>query len=1088
MTSLPRFSVNNPVLVNLFMLTIIVGGGYAGLTLVREMFPQSDPDRIRISTFYPGATPSEVEKGITLKIEEAIKNIEGIEKVEATISEGYSSIIAELRNGFEDIDQAVNDVKAAVDSIPQDDWPEEALETQVAKFDPKLPVISIALYGTLSDRALKEYGEKLRDEVLALPGLSDVVLSGTRNDEISVEVSPDQLVKYSQSLIDIGRAIAASNLDLPGGQIKTSASNVAVRTLGEKDRGEELYDIIVQSDAEGRKLRLRDLAHVVDGFEDSDVIGTFMGQPAVDVTVYKREEQDAVQIARMVRALVAGKTGQPLERPWLDRALAKVAGKDTIEEIYKEALSSPYPAGVNLRCHTDLSVYIESRLDLLKRNGLWGLLLVFLSLLVFLNWRVAFWVMMGLLLAILGALIGMKMLGVSLNLLTMFGLIVVLGMLVDDGIIVAEHVFTKIEKGVEPKLAAITGTEEVTWPVVCAILTTMVAFFPLRYIEGRMGDWMGVLPLVVVIALSMSLVEALTILPAHLAHNVRPIGHKPKGELDNHARRLPRFLVSLRHLQQTMHQRAVRHYEWLLRLAVKYRYVTLAVLLSCMLVIAGLVGGNHVPFVFMQKMDSETLVASLRMGVGTPIAATREAMAVVEQAALDQPELKTIYTLLGLELTDDFLDAAGLQSNRGQAFIELQSADQRDRSSDEILANLRERTANIPGVDKLTFNAIHGGPGGMAIQLEISGARIEDIVTVADHFKNRLLDFAGVYDITDDFDAGRPELQIELLESARPLGITTESLALQVRAAFYGHEAKKIQRGREDVKIMVRYPPPFRRNIYDVESMYLKTPTGALVPFKEVARLREGTGYATIHRQDQMRTIKVLADVDETVTNSEQVSAQLSTEFDQIRTEYPGIKLQFGGQKLETARSFGSLKHLSVFALLLIYVILAALFRSYTQPLIVMSVVPFGVIGAVLGHLLLGYPLTLLSIIGMVALTGIVVNDSMILVSFINRRLEAGDSVLEAIVEGGKSRLRPILLTTATTVLGLAPLMLETSFQAKFMIPMAISISAGLIFATALTLIAVPALYVTVRDFKTGVRRAVQLLLGITPSESTTAS
>ena len=1084
MTSLPRFSVHNPVLVNLFMLTVIVGGGYSGLTLVREMFPQSDPDRIRITTVYPGATPSEVEKGITLKIEEAIKDIEGIEKVEATISEGYSSIIVELQSGFDQIEQAVNDVEAAVDSIPRDDWPEEALESQVAKFDPKLPVISIALYGSLTDRALKEYGETLRDEVLALPEISDVVLSGTRNDEISVEVSPDRLVEYGQSLIDVGRVIAASNLDLPGGQVKTSSANVAVRTLGEKEHGEELYDLIVHSDAEGRKVRLRDLAHIEDAFEDSDIVSTFMGEPAVDVTVYKREEQDAVQIAHMVRALVAGKTGQPLERPWLDRALATVAGKDSIEDIYEEALSSPYPAGVNLKCHTDLSVYIEGRLDLLKRNGLWGLLLVFLSLLVFLNWRVAFWVMTGLLLAILGALIGMKALGVSLNLLTMFGLIVVLGMLVDDGIIVAEHVFTKIEEGVEPKLAAITGTEEVTWPVVCAILTTMVAFLPLRYLEGQMGDWMGVLPLVVVIALSVSLFEALSILPAHLAHNVRPIGHKPQAELDDHDRNLPRPLVRLRYLQQDLHQGAVRYYEWLLRRAVKYRYVTLALLTSLMIVIMGLVGGDHVPFVIIQKMDSDTLVAGMRMGVGTPIAATGKAMAVVEQAALDQPELKSIYTILGLELTDDFLGAAGLQSNRAQAFIELEPAGQRSRSSDEILAELRARTADIPGVDRLTFDAIHGGPGGKAIQLEISGKRLDHIVAAADHFKGRLQDFAGVYDIADDFDAGRPELQIELLESARPLGITTEALATQVRAAFYGYEARKIQRGREDVKVMVRYPPSYRRNLYDVESMYLKTPGGDMVPFREVARLHEGTGFATIHRQDQLRTVKVLADVDENVTNSERVIAQLSAEFDQVRAEYPGIKLKFGGQKLESARSFGSLRHLSVFALLMIYVILAALFRSYTQPLIVMSIVPFGAIGAVLGHLVFGYPLTMLSMIGMVALTGIVVNDSMILVSFINRRLEAGDSVLEAIVEGGKSRLRPILLTTATTVLGLAPLMLETSFQARFLIPMAISISAGLIFATALTLVAVPALYLVVRDVKSCARSAVRGLLGITAAES----
>jgi len=1077
MTSLPRFAVQNPVLTNIFMLTVLAAGAYCGATLVREMFPETDPDRILITTAYPGATPAEVEKGITLKIEEAIKDIDGIDTVKATITEGFSRILVELRNDFKKIDQAVNDIKAAIDTIPGEDWPEEALETHVAKFDPRFPVISVALFGRVEERALKQYGERLRDELLTLPQITDVVLTGTRRDEISVEVSPARLLEYGLSFLDVAQTIAAGNLDLPGGQLKTASANVAVRTLGEKDRGDDLYDLILHGDPTGRKVRVRDVAVIIDGFEDTDVVGQFQGAPAVDLIVYKRPEQDAIRIAAEVRALIAGKTGQPLVRTFGERLQTRLAGHDDLADIHAQGTRDPYPTGVQAQCHSDLSVYIEGRLDLLKRNGLWGLGLVFLSLLIFLNWRVAFWVMMGLILAIAGALIGMKLLGLSLNLLTMFGFIIVLGMLVDDGIIVAENAYARLEQGQEPRLAAITATEEVAWPVVTTVLTTIVAFYPLRYLQGRMGDWMGVLPLVVVAALAMSLLEALTILPTHLAHNMKPVTGAAAPATDAPRDWRHRLRFQLRWLQQHyLQEPLLRGYERALRLALNYRYVTLAALATLMIAVIGLVGGGHVPFVFIQKVDSETLLASLRMGVGTPIDGTRAAARVMEQAALAIPELRSIYTLLGVQLDSDLLSVANPQSHVCQAFLELTPADQRRRTSDEILAELRARTANIPGVDKLKFNSLHGGPGGQPIELEISGENLDDLTAVAAHFKQRLAQFDGVYDVVDDLDAGQPEVQIALLDSARAVGLTTAELATQVRAAFYGFEARKVQRGREDVRIMVRYPPEARRHVHDVEGLYVKAATGRLVPFGEVARLTEGTHFASIHRKDQRRTLTVLADIDEQVTNAERIIAALADDVQRMQVAYPGVRLEFTGQKLETQRSLHSLGRLFLAALLLNYVILAALFKSYMQPLIVMSVVPFGLIGAVLGHLLLGYPLTLLSLIGIVALSGIVVNDSIVLVTFINHRRAAGLPLATAVVEGGAARLRAILLTTVTTVLGIAPLMLETSFQARFMIPMAISISAGLIFATVLTLLAVPALYLTVHDVKALCRRGVRFV------------
>lgn len=1084
MTSLPRFSVENPILANLLMMALIVGGTYSGLTLVREMFPESRPNQIMVTTSYPGASPAEVEEGITLKIEEAIKDVDGVEKVEATITEGSSRIMVELESGFDDIEQALRDVENAVDSIPREDFPEEALETLIYKFDPRWPVISVALYGDVDNRTLKILGERLREDVLELPGITDVRLSGVRKDEISVEVLPAKLVEYGVSFMEVGEAIGATSMDLPGGQLKTREANVAVRTLGERDWGDQFGDIVVRSDPSGRVVRLRDVARTVDAFEDEDVVGRFMGKPAVDLTVYKTADQDAIRIASLIRALVAGKAGEPFRPGVLDRVTTKLTGRDPVAEVYARSASEPMPPGIALATHSDLSRFVESRLDLLERNGLMGLGLVFLTLLLLLHWRVAFWVMAGLLLAIAGSVICMKLLGQTLNLISMFGLIIVLGLLVDDAIIVAENVYSKVEGGMAPKLAAIEGTEEVTWPVTCAIVTTIVAFVPLMNIEGQMGDWFGVLPVIVCIALTVSLFEALSVLPAHLAHGIRPISKRdPNAARGPIAAQVHRF----REFQaRFVRQRLLVGYERLVRLATWYRYVTMAALVSALLMAAGAVAGGHVPFVFIQKMDSETLVASLDMHVGAPISKTEEAASVIEEAALELDALKTLYTLVGANMGDQFVSAT-VQSSSAQLFIELVPIEERDRTSEDILQELRAKTSDIPGVDRLKYSSIQGGPGGAPIQLEISGERIPELVQVAERFKQRLAAFDGVMDITDDFDEGRREVQIELFDSARALGLTTEWLATQVRAAFYGLEVRKLQRGREDVKIMVRYPESHRRRVYDIESMYVATPEGPLVPFVEVASLVEGTGYATLRRKDQRRTLTVKADVDEDVTNASQIIGELEQEFPDVLRSHPGLRLEFGGQQLETTRAFGSLRGGFAVAMLLIFVILAGLFRSYAQPLIIMAAIPFALIGAVVGHWLMGYPLTILSMIGLVALTGIVVNDSLILISFINRRISDGAEVREAVIEAAMRRLRPILLTSATTVLGLAPLLLEQSFQARFLIPMGISISAGLIFATVLTLLAVPALYLILTDVQGIAGRVKGYLLG-NPAESPAAA
>ncbi|HRX86587.1 MAG TPA: efflux RND transporter permease subunit, partial [Phycisphaerae bacterium] len=1063
MKSLPAMSVHNPVVVNLMMLAILGAGLFSAMTIVREMFPESRPNQVMIMTPYPGASPAEVEKGITIKIEEQIKDVEGIEKVVSIITEGSSAIMAQLYNGVDDIDRVVNDIKNKIDAIPRTDFPEEAEETVVSRFEPTLPVISVSWYGDMTEEQLKTMGKRLRDDILELPDITRVQLSGTRRDEISVEVQPEQLLRYGLSFMDVTDAIHRGSMDLPGGQVKTRGANVAVRTLGERDRGDELEGLIVRGGPAGEVVRLADVARIRDAFEDVDVESRIDGEPGVSVIVSKTADQDAILISERVKALVAGKNGQPFVSSWQNRLTGR---EKELRKIYDAAAATPYPKIGTLKTHSNLARFIEGRLDLLVRNGFWGALFVFLSLLFFLHWRVAFWVMMGLVVAILGTLAVMHASGITLNLISMFGLIVVLGMLVDDAIVVGEHIYTKIEEGLEPELAAARGAEEVTYPVLAAVTTTMLAFAPMMLLEGRIGDFMRVLPIIVIISLGISLFEALSILPSHLSESFMRAARRAHR---HHAVRTgwwSRSRAWLRARQVAFFEGVLRRsYRRMLETVVAYRYVTIAVAVAGLIVVGGLIGGGKVPIVFFQKMDAETLLAELELPIGSPLDRTDAVMKRIEAITDDIPEINTRYSLIGSQMNISGDGLGTTQSHAGQMIMELLPSEERDRTSEDILNELRRRSAGITGVNSLVFTAVHGGPAGAAIQIEVSGDDLDQLVEVTGRLKDDLRGFAGVTDIEDDFDAGQREVQVELLESGRVLGLTTESLATQVRAAFYGLEARKVQRDREDVKIMVRYPESRRHSLADLEHMRVAVPDGTLVPIREVARITERTGYATIRRKDQHRTVTVQADVDQGVANSEEVLGAMEPRFEALQHAYPGTSIALAGQTEETRKFMHGITEEALMAMGLIYAILAALFRSYIQPAIVMMAIPFGVIGAVAGHLLMGYPLTFMSMIGLVALTGIVVNDSLILVDFINQRVRGGIPVTTAVVEGGLARLRAIMLTSITTILGLAPLMLEQSFQAKFLIPMAVSIAFGLAFATVLTLVVVPCLYVMVDDW-----------------------
>jgi multidrug efflux pump subunit AcrB len=1041
--SLPEWSLRNSVLINLIMLMVLIGGGFTAMNMNRAMFPESRPNQISVATVYPGASPAEIEDGITIKIEERLKNLEEVDKIESTIDEGISSIMVTLRSDVEDIDPVVDEIKGEIDRL--EDLPERAEESTVTKFSPMLPVIAVSLYGNVAEPILKEAGRRLRDDLLELDSVRRAVLSGVRNDEIIVKTHPAKLEAYGLSAPDVARAIRGANLDLSAGQLRAQNSNVGVRTLGQSKFSESIEQIVVRATPSGSSVRIGDLAEVEDGFQDIDLAGRFNGKPAVSITIFELSGEDNIKLARDVKEFVAGyqtrlqKSGTPL----------------------------------SIEVHSDLSRFIEGRLDLLRRNGIWGLMLVFAALVLLLNFFVAFWVAIGLAVSFMGTFLVMLAGNVTVNLISMFGLIVVLGLIVDDAIVIGENVFAKMQEGLPPRRAVIEGANEVILPVTAAVATTILAFAPLLFVKGQIGDFLGVLPIVVMAALAMSLLEALVILPAHLLHVPLPAHGSAESRF-----RIMRLYHRLGAFKSEMLRggKFQAAFERIVRVCLAHRYITFSAAVAMLIVAVGLLASERVSRVLIQKMDSETLIATLEMPVGAAIESTRQATEQLEEAILGLPdnEFANMYTLVGgLRDFDGGNQTPMVRSHVAQLVLELQPVEERDRSSEEILDELRAKSAKIPGVNSLRFTSVQGGPGGRAIEVALSSPRFEGVSEAASALKTYLSTIESVYDIDDDADLGKPEIQIIPLESGRSTGVTVDSLATQVRAAYFGIEARTILRRREDVDIMVRYPDEYRNRIYDLESMRIAMPDGVFTPLSEIAEIREATSFTTIHRTDGKRTVTVTADVRESgPVGEDQIAVQVQDWLaGELGSKFPDIGFQFGGRREEFIKAFESLNLAAAAALLMIYTLLAGLFRSYIQPLIVISVVPFGVVGAILGHLVMGYPLTFLSGIGMVALTGILVNDSLILIDFINKLIEKGTPLREAVVIGAMRRARPIVLTSITTVLGLAPLMLETSFQARFLIPMAVSISFGLLFATGLTLILVPCLYLmVVSDVKAAAR------------------
>jgi multidrug efflux pump subunit AcrB len=1034
----------NHVASNILMIFLFVAGGLALANVVIEVFPELETDIITIRVPYRGASPAEAEEGVCIRVEEAIASIEGIKRIRSTAQENLGTVTVELEEDADDR-KVLDDVKAAVDRI--ETFPAETEKPVVAEAESRRRVITVVLHGDASEKTLKALSERVRDELTAVDGISQVETAGVRNYEISIEVSEEDLRRFGLSFDQVANAVGMSSLDLPGGAVKTAGGEILLRTKGQRYRGKEFEDIVVLTRPDGTQVLLSEVATVVDGFEDTDTESNFDGRRAALIQVYRVGNEGALQVANATKA-------------------------------YIERLQGSLPAGVSVSTWDDDSIILRQRIGLLLRNARLGLILVFACLALFLNFRLAFWTTLGIPISFFGGLWLMPYFDVTINMISLFAFIVVLGIVVDDAIVVGENIFEYLEKGMKPLDAAIRGVREMAMPVTFAIVTTIAAFAPLLFVSGNMGKVMRQIPVVVIAVLVASLVEALLILPAHLSGDgalfnrvTRPIA----GLLDGLQRRV----------QGLLRWWVEGAYRSSLAFALEWRYLTMSLAVVSLFLSVSLVAGGFLKFSFMPKIDADNMIAALTMPQGTPADQTAAALermeAAVRQVAAehdeDQPDgsppvIRHISSTVGqqpsLGRRGPMGPAAsgGDSSHLGEVNVELLGSEDRNVSSATLLKRWRELVGEVPGAVSLTFQS-NLFSAGDPISVQLAHRDFDVLLAAVERLKEIIATYPGTTDVADSFLAGKKELKLALTPEGRTLGLTLSDLARQVRAGFYGQEVQRIQRGRDDVRVMVRYPESERRSLGDIERTRIRLPDGSEVPFTTVATVEEGRGYATINRTDRRRVVTVTADVDEQVANANEINGDLRNEvLPTLVVDYPGLSFDFEGAQREQQESLGSLRTNFLVAQLAIFALLAIPFRSYSQPLIIMSAIPFGLIGAILGHLLMGLNLTILSMFGMVALTGVVVNDSLILIDLINRMRAGGISMEQAIRQAGERRFRPILLTTATTFLGLTPMIFETSLQARFLIPMAVSLGYGIVFATAITLILVPVLYRILEDIK----------------------
>ncbi len=1034
MKSLLAAFARNTVFANIVLVMIFMVGGMAAVAMIRETFPEFSLDMITITVPYPGADPEEVEEGISRKIEEAIEAEEGIKQYTTKSRENEAAVTIEVRENY-DVAEVLADVRSKVDAIST--FPVDAEEPVISELMLKDPVMLIYLSGDMNERRLKEWAEEVKDDLQQLPEVSQVGVFGTRAYEIAIEVSEQRLREYGLTFDQVTAAVRRSNLNLAGGTIRTQGEEIRVRTMGRKYTGKELASIVVLAKPEGEIITLDRLARIVDGFTEDPIQATINGVPAVTLVVYKTKEEDALVISKAVQRYVAQK-GQQI------------------------------PPGAHLKILYDNTEMLRDRINLLLKNGIIGLMIVFLLLWMFLNVRLSFWGGMGIPVSISGALAILWAIGGTINMVSLFGFIMVLGIVVDDAIIVGEAIYFHRKAGQPPLKAAVEGVHEVGLPVVSAVVTSVVAFLPLAFITGIMGKFIAILPMVVIACLVVSLVECLFLLPAHLSHLPDP--NRPPTNSDKLFRRLE---VVQRTTSRGMEWFVDRVYTPFLSMTLNWRYVSLCSAVSVLMVSIGLLMGGILKFEVFPELDGFVMTATVEYPNGTPPDVTRRAVRQVENALVElerqyptqsgDPLVKHRLALVGQTLED--WPQNGPHFGAVQAI--LLDSEERGIHSRDLMVAWEKAVGVIPGVKSLTFAGMEAGPPGAPIEIWIQGREMAEILAASEALMQRLRKFDGVYQISSDFSPGKNEMRLRLKPGAHVLGLTVDDLARQVYAGFYGDEALRLQRGRDDIRVKVRYTADERRRISDIENIRIRTREGREVPLLSVAEVAFTPGYSTITRTDGMRRVAVSADVDTSKANANEIFNELAANFfPQLERQYPGLLVAQKGEKKKMGESFASLKVGFPLAVLGIFIIVATMFRSYAQPFVILFTVPFGIIGAVVGHYILKYDLSLMSIFGMVALTGVVVNDAIVLIERINENLALKMRFFDAIIQGGRRRFRAIILTSFSTVGGLAPMILETDLQARFLIPMALALAAGVAFATVLTLVLIPSLLVILNDMR----------------------
>lgn len=1024
----------NTVFANIVLVLFFLTGAIAVMNMIRETFPEFSLDMITISVPYPGADPEEVEEGISRKIEEAIEGVEGIKQYTTNSSENHGSANIEVKENY-DVEDVLDRVRTKVNAIST--FPVDAEKPVISELLLKDAVMLLYLSGDMSERRVKEWSEKIKDEIQQLPGISQVATFGSRAYEIGIEVSEERLREYGLSFSDVANAVRRSSLNLAGGIIRTQGEEIRVRTIGRKYTGRELSSIVVLATPKGDVITLDRLATITDGFTEDPINAKINGEPSVLLIVYKTEEEDALLISEKVQTYV-------------DQKQARL------------------PMGANLKVLYDNTNMLRDRINLLVKNGSIGLCIVFFLLWAFLNARLSFWAGMGIPVSIAGALGILWGIGGTINMISLFGLIMVLGIVVDDAIVVGEAIYVHRKRGHSPIKAAVEGVSEVGMPVIAAIITTIVAFIPLFYVGGIMGKFIRIMPAVVIACLVISLVECLFLLPAHLSHLPDPNAENQK--LNWLTRKLDKIH---RFTSRGMEWFVARIYMPFLSKALYWRYISFCTAIAVLLLTVGLMRGGILKFQVFPELDGFIMTSTVEFPNGTPPEITKDAIDKIDAALLRMG--KKFTTRTGDPLINDRLYLVGqtlsdwpeFGPNYGSVQAILLESEKRGIHTKDLMVAWEKEVGAIPGVKSLTFEGMSTGPPGAPIEVWLQGNDMKQILAAADDLMDRLKKFDGVYQIRSDFSPGKNEMRLELKPEARSLGLTVDDLARQIYAGYYGSEALRLQRGRDDIRVKVRYTKDERSRLSDFEQVRVRTPGGFEVPLMSVANVSFSPGYATITRTDGLRRVSVSAGVDTNKANASEIFAELSSNFfPRLKNKHPGIYVALQGEQKKMRESFSSLFVGFPLAVLGIFIIIATMFRSYAQPFVIMFTVPFGIIGAVMGHLLLGYDLSIMSIFGMVALTGVVVNDAIVLIERINENLAEGMSFFESILKGGARRFRAIFLTTLSTIGGLAPLILETDMQAKFLIPMALSIAAGVAFATVLTLVLIPSLLAILNDFR----------------------